>query len=387
MVIEEEFSSVLKQTERDGNTLSEILRRMWDARRSIQSLTRNSPTKSTGAHVSIIGHITVEEVLKRLSETEMANGMANRFIWIAVRRERLISMPRPIPDELVNDLAFRVRHALQHARKTSTITFTDAARARWDAIYRELSASRPGLIGSLSARSEAHTLRLALLYALLDEETQVDVPHLEAALALWDYSASSLLYIFGDRTGNDIADRILAALREGGDHSQEEISNLFKRNVPAARIQFALSQLKSLRLADSYPDPNPGHISGRTKTFWKALNETSFISYSSPVDSSVDSSRNQDVARLQHTRTHYEENEVDEVLTDARPEQRYDDGELPPIEPDDDEVDDRPVDRPTPLVKPGADCFSSACQALGACPRRASGHPCREGEQTKGEVA
>jgi len=50
----------LKQTERQGNTLSAVLRQAWESG-NLRTLTKNSPTRATDAHVSIIGHITADE--------------------------------------------------------------------------------------------------------------------------------------------------------------------------------------------------------------------------------------------------------------------------------------------------------------------------------------
>jgi hypothetical protein len=75
--------------ERHGNTLSPTIRNAWDGKR-LQTLTRNSPLKATGAHVSIIGHITRDELRARLSRTNMANGFANRFIFARVKRSKLL---------------------------------------------------------------------------------------------------------------------------------------------------------------------------------------------------------------------------------------------------------------------------------------------------------
>ena len=83
--------------------------------------------------------------------------------------------------------------------------------------------------------------RLSLLYALLDEADAIGADHLTAALALWNYSAESVAYIFGDSTGNPDADAILRALREMPDGlTRTEISNLFARNLSANRIDKAL---------------------------------------------------------------------------------------------------------------------------------------------------
>jgi hypothetical protein len=42
----------------------------------------------------------------------------------------------------------------------------------------------------------------------------VGLPHLQAALAVWDYCSTSASHLFGDSTGDAIADRILVALVE-----------------------------------------------------------------------------------------------------------------------------------------------------------------------------
>ena len=86
-VQEAEFASVLRHMERPGNTLSSTLRCLWD-RGDVQSLTKNSPARTTGSLVSIVGHITVEELLKYLTRTEMANGLANQFLFACVKRSK-----------------------------------------------------------------------------------------------------------------------------------------------------------------------------------------------------------------------------------------------------------------------------------------------------------
>ena len=59
LVVEEEFSAVLRVAGRDGNTLSEVIRRAWDVR-DLRVMTRKCPLRASGAHISILGHITME---------------------------------------------------------------------------------------------------------------------------------------------------------------------------------------------------------------------------------------------------------------------------------------------------------------------------------------
>jgi hypothetical protein len=56
-VNEHEFARVLQVMNREGNTLSEIVRCAWD-HRNLETMTRNSPAIATDPHISIIGHIT-----------------------------------------------------------------------------------------------------------------------------------------------------------------------------------------------------------------------------------------------------------------------------------------------------------------------------------------
>jgi hypothetical protein len=115
------------------------------------------------------------------------------------------------------------------------------ARAIWWAVYPALSEGLPGLLGAVISRAEAQVMRLALLYALLDESDAIKVEHLNAALAVWEYAQASARYIFGSAVGDPIADDILRSLRANPEGlSRTDISNLFKRNRDAQTIGRAL---------------------------------------------------------------------------------------------------------------------------------------------------
>src|SRR5262249_27827092 len=88
-VYEPEFANVLKQSERQRNTLPALRRNAWEGG-DLRSMTKNSPARATGAHVSLIGHITSDELHRYLSETETANGFANRFLFVCVDRSKML---------------------------------------------------------------------------------------------------------------------------------------------------------------------------------------------------------------------------------------------------------------------------------------------------------
>ena len=95
------------------------------------------------------------------------------------------------------------------------------------------------MLGAACGRSSAQVLRFALIYALLDGTSAIDVAHLRAGLAVWDYCEQSAKHIFGDLLGDKVADTILLALRSAGSAgmSRTEIYYLFNKNQTSAAIQ------------------------------------------------------------------------------------------------------------------------------------------------------
>lgn len=243
LLIEQEFCSTLKVLSREGNTLSPVLRLAWDGEH-LAALTKNSPARATDPHVSIVAHITRDELIHRLDQTEQANGFGNRFLWLCVARSKCLPLGGGEP--VLAPLITRLRGALAFAKKPRQLTWDEEARQKWCEIYPTLSEGRPGMLGAITARAEAQVVRLALIFALLDESEQITLPHLNAALALWRYSYDSARFIFGDSVGDPVADEILHALKKSpGGVTRTALYKLFGGHK---KIAHALSLLVELGL-------------------------------------------------------------------------------------------------------------------------------------------
>lgn len=259
LVVESEFATALRVLAREGNTLSATVRNAWDTG-DLRTLTKNSPAKATGAHISIIGHVTRDELLRYLDTTEAANGFANRFLWVCVRRSKVLPEGGQMNTLDMVPLARRLQAAVDFARGVGEMKRDDEARAVWHAVYPELSEGKPGMLGAVIARAEAQVMRLACIYALLDCSYFVRREHLEAALAVWDYCEASARYIFGAALGDPLADEILRALRDAvpSGLTRTEIHGLFGRNSTAKRIGRALTALMEAGLVEAVTDRDTG---------------------------------------------------------------------------------------------------------------------------------
>ena len=245
LVIEPEFASVLKASAREISTLSPTLRSSWDGR-PLAILTRTAPARSTQAHIALIGHITQHELRRHISTIELANGYLNRILIIACRRQRLLPEGGHHDPLHGTGLTSLLATTLKHAKTAGHIHLDQDARELWHNAYRQLARPIPGVLGQITARAEAHTIRLALLYALTDASKQIGPQHLTAALALHDYAARSATWALDGATGQPLAEQIHAALQTNpAGLTRSQISDTLKHNQPAGQIDHALRALQT----------------------------------------------------------------------------------------------------------------------------------------------
>ncbi len=270
-VLEEEFGSSLSCIKREGNTLSTILRTLYDTG-NCEPLTKGNRIRTTGAGIGIVAHITNSELQKKLDATEALNGFGNRFLWICARRSKMVSRPDSMPqqdvDALVNELLPIVR-MINSSDSLISLSLSDEAWTLWDKIYPDLSQEHTGKAGAIINRSETQVLHLAMIYAVLDGSTIINEFHLEAALAAWDYCKQSAIYIFGDHESDPIADKIINRLKNSP-MSSTDIHKLFRNNVKANRINDALHDL--ILRGKIVPSEDRNEHGGRPRTIYSLSN-------------------------------------------------------------------------------------------------------------------
>ena len=265
-VIEGEFAAALKAVQRDGNTLSAILRTAWD-HGNIEPLTKSNRIKATGAHINFVAHITNSELRLLLRSADIWNGFANRILWAAVRRTKRVPFPAPMPEDDVATIAHRLARSLKHACDGRPREMEAEAKKKWARIYGELTEDRSGVLGAVTSRAEAQVIRLALLYSLLDPEAeQIETDHLRAALGVWQYCDESAAYIFGQAETDPEANKILEALQTK-ELTRTEINRLFAGHISTTRLAEILERLQALGKV-TCRNEGGGQGQGRPKTIW-----------------------------------------------------------------------------------------------------------------------
>jgi hypothetical protein len=249
---ETEFGRLLAQMQRYPG-LIDVLKQAYDGSElKIRTRDQRDWLTATRAHVSVVGHVTPDVLADRMPLTDLASGMGNRFLYLTVDRSKSLPHGDPLDPDQLEDLAEQVTDALDFVTDLAfervdpisarlyelfgqqpqlRLERTDAFRSRWGEVYEDLQRQRPGVVGLVLLRGHTHVLRLSVAYAMADRSKVVDLVHLEAALAVWRYSASCAKRIFGGLTDDRDLDRLLQALvlADGHELSRTEIAGVFNR--------------------------------------------------------------------------------------------------------------------------------------------------------------
>jgi hypothetical protein len=136
------------------------------------------------------------------------------------------------------------------------------AEGAWDAWYEQFDIP-PGMDGYLG-RGEAHVIRLAMIYALLDSADSIHLPHLKAAAEVWRYCRDSAVHIFsapGDtsyESSGRIAQMTVRLLQELGRYPglrrSQILHDVFRNNRRSADIDKVLSSLLKEGIVQSEMD-------------------------------------------------------------------------------------------------------------------------------------
>ncbi|HWI03187.1 MAG TPA: hypothetical protein VNT52_05070, partial [Acidimicrobiales bacterium] len=178
------------------------IRNLFDGR-DIEPLTKTSQVTATRPHVVITGHITAHELREKSTTNDAVNGLLNRFMVLHVYRPRLVPLPKPTDEAVLDGLAQKVADAIEYAtggdplgEQSREVILTPEAERAWCEIYPQVTRDREGLAGSLMARSEMYCRLLAMVFALMDARSEIEPADLVQAVAWIEYWQQSVSYVF-----------------------------------------------------------------------------------------------------------------------------------------------------------------------------------------------
>jgi hypothetical protein len=217
LILETEFARFIAAMSAQRKFASRM-RTAYDGETLAARRVKQAPLISTQHMISIIGMITPGELLALM---KMSGGLESRMLYFySAPARKTRTDPFKIDESEIN-LADEVKEAIGHAWD-SILLGTDpisAALAEMrgiapktkfpiadDVVERWKDEIEPAIediadaVGEdyerYTARAQTHVVRLALLYALADGASEIDWPHVKAAMALTEFCMFSARRIF-----------------------------------------------------------------------------------------------------------------------------------------------------------------------------------------------
>lgn len=248
MIVCAEWVAALRAASRESSTLSQTLREAWDGK-TLRTMAKNTPRTATDPHLSIIAHVTRQELIKALRDTDIYGGLFNRCLFVLSERARLLPHGGDLDD--LREILEPIKARIEFARGVGRMVRSDAANRLWEREYERLTtATGSDLISAVLSRAEAQTLRLSMLMALAAGRATIEKEDLEAALDLWRYSEASARAVFaGDNDA--LFDRLLVLIHETPGITRSALHKKVSWKVPAPTFLGTLSRLQAIGLARS----------------------------------------------------------------------------------------------------------------------------------------
>ena len=203
-----EFAVQVKKGKNDGGgPVIQALCDIWFGTAQ-GSVTKAGIVDLSGKHLSIVAASTPAWLHANLSEVDLAGGFANRFCyWLGLADEpRRIDIVKPIDVNALRrfgTVLMKLDKKLGSPASPIWLQMDPDAETVWIAWKRanEQQAKEnenSQIFSSLTARIREHTIRVAGIYALLDEQLVVSRTNMIRATRVGDYLLRSATYAFGD---------------------------------------------------------------------------------------------------------------------------------------------------------------------------------------------
>ena len=230
--------------------VEKMVTKAWDSG-VLETLTKHESMRCANPHVSIIGHITPDELYERLEKRLVDNGFSNRWLYALIKPTQIVDLePQPHEldggTELAVEIGKKVREVADDPSATE-FTLDPAATELFRATSRFMYDHRPtGAMEKQVVRWRSQMFKLALIYAAIDGTRTITGEHYAAARSAWAYNARSARAFFGGMTGNSHADKFLAMWKaiEFDELTLTDVSDMFSKNLAAVKRDAMLNQLQ-----------------------------------------------------------------------------------------------------------------------------------------------
>jgi hypothetical protein len=294
LLIFEEMDTLFVSMNRQGSTLAPVWNMAYDGK-TLENNTRQGREKATDPHVSAVCQITEASFEKAVGVVSkglgVSNGLFNRFITVRAQRDPSRKLPRggEMPD--VSDLAEKIRDCLDSLGTTNdamTVSWHPSTYAAWDAFVDAVDGDHPFLagLGGVEARLKPNTMRVAMIFAVMDGAQEIMPGHLNAAKSFCLQCIDSSRDLFGSSYKHGRPDRLRERVLEAMECQPKTLTQfhacLHRKGYTSSSLRQVLAELTAggLSLETTMRTEH-----GKTVSAWSAPSEAPVLETQDPSSS------------------------------------------------------------------------------------------------------
>ena len=230
VVIEDELKSLLRKAQQKGvSNLIPRLTELYNCGPSFEVNTKTDKAIIKNPFACIVSASTPVWFAESIGESEISGGFLNRWTMFSGKIEKLIPFP-PAPDAATwEGIAQDLTRVLEHARGNHQLS--QEAQELFSEFYHTLRSPRKdeGFRTEATARTDLHAIKFALLYAVLDRKSQIEVDDVSRGIALATFTMEVAATMIGSAGVSRMGvqeQKLLATLKDGRLSTREAMRRL-----------------------------------------------------------------------------------------------------------------------------------------------------------------
>lgn len=267
VIVEDELKSLLRKAQQKsvGNLIPRLTE-LYNTGATFEVNTKSDSVIIRNPFACVVSASTPAWFSESIGESEISGGFLNRWTMFTGKAERLIPFPKApsatIWAGMVKDLAALIQQA------SGEYKLTPEAKDLFGEFYGTFRQRKEvGLRSEATARTDLHVIKYALLFAVLDAQSEIGLDHISRGIALATFNMDVALSVVGAAGLGSFGAReqkLLAILKAGRLSMREAMRRL---TISADDLNRATRALERVGLIDVVTETT---AAGRRRIFLEA---------------------------------------------------------------------------------------------------------------------
>lgn len=200
LVAMSEFDALMRKSRSESvSNLIPSLCNLYDCPNEARVITKSEPIRVINPFLSIVAGIQPDIVEEAFRTGDVHGGFAGRIMYVLDTTDKDIPLPMKYNINHWNSLISELSHIKANNKKQHEIKLSNKSIPLWKEFYvwYRSNDQKIDLLNTLNARITNHVLKIAMLFAVSEDSSEIDIIHLENAIEIGKWLIENNKNLFG----------------------------------------------------------------------------------------------------------------------------------------------------------------------------------------------